>query len=130
MPEELFDIVDENNQPLGFTKPRKVVHKTLRYWHRAVHLWIVNSNKEMLCHQRAKTVDADPGKWQSFFGGHLKAGQDYPTSAIQELKEELGLEVKPSRLAPIHIRKSKRYKHNSQVYVLKWDGNIRDLQID
>lgn len=130
MPEELFDIFDENNQPLGFTKPRKEVHQTLQYWHRAVHLWIINSNKEILCHQRPKIVDADSGKWQSFFGGHLKAGQDYQTSAIEELKEELGLEIKPNQLIPIHIRKSQRAKHNSQVYILIWNGDINNLQPD
>ena len=130
MLEELLNIFDENNQSLGFTKPRKEVHQTLQYWHRAVHLWIINSDKKILCHQRSKTVDADPGKWQSFFGGHLQAGQDYITSATQELKEELGLDVKPDQLVPIHIRKSQRAKHNSQVYVLRWDGDINDLQID
>ncbi|MFA6382367.1 MAG: NUDIX domain-containing protein [Candidatus Buchananbacteria bacterium] len=130
MPEELFDIINENNQPLSFTKPRKEVHKTLQYWHRAVHIWIINSNKKILVHLRSLSVDANPGKWQSFFGGHLQAGQDYQNSAIQEIKEELGLNITSDQLISLHIRKSERVKHFSQVYILSWDGDISDLQFD
>lgn len=41
MAEDLFDIVDENNQPLGFTKTRSEAHQG-DFWHRTVHLYLVN----------------------------------------------------------------------------------------
>jgi hypothetical protein len=42
MPEEQFDIYDQNNQPLNIVKPRSEVH-TEGDWHRTIHIWILNS---------------------------------------------------------------------------------------
>lgn len=130
MTEELFDIFDENNQPLGFTKPRKEVHQTLRYWHRATQIWITNSRKEILCQLRSAFQDVNPSKWMSFFGGHLKTGQDYLASAVQETKEEIGLDIKPSQLIPIGVKKNEKHKHFSQTYILQWDGEAGSLRLD
>jgi isopentenyldiphosphate isomerase len=116
--EEFFDIVDENNIPLDFSKSRKEVHDALQYWHRATHIWIVNNKNQILCQQRSLSKDANPGKWQSFFGGHLKTGQTYLDNAVEELSEELGLLIKPKELIPIHILKSDKAKHFGQVFVL------------
>jgi len=61
--EELFDIVDENDNPLGFTKTRKEAHREpLQDWHRTTHVWINNAQKEMLCQQRSLTKDSNPEK--------------------------------------------------------------------
>ncbi len=125
--EEFFDIVDENNKLLDLKKSRKEVHATMRYWHRATHIWIVNDNNQVLCQQRSFTKDANPGKWQSFFGGHLKADQTYLNNAAEELSEELGLSIKQDELISVHILKSDRAKHFGQVFVLRWSGDIKHL---
>lgn len=130
MPEELFDIVNENNQSLHIQKSRTMVHGSEPAWHRTTHIWIINDKKEMLCQQRSLTKDANPGKWQSFFGGHLKAGQTYEQNAVEELKEELGINANSRDLIPLYIRKSESAKHFAQVYVLRWDGSINDLHFD
>jgi 16S rRNA (adenine1518-N6/adenine1519-N6)-dimethyltransferase len=88
---EAFDIVDENNQPVGEQKLRSVVHKELKDWHRATSIVIVNDKKEILCQQRSLKKDREPGMWQAGFGGHLKAGQTYLENAIEELEGYRGI---------------------------------------
>lgn len=126
--EEFFDIVDENNKPLGFKKNRKEVHATMQDWHRATHIWIINDDGKVLCQQRSPAKDVNPGKWQSFFGGHLKAGQTYLSNAIEELSEELGLSVQSAELVPVRILKSNQAKHFGQVFILQWNGDIEHLR--
>ncbi len=90
-------------------------------------MWIVNDDGRVLCQQRSLTKDANPGKWQSFFGGHLKAGQTYLDNAIGELSEELGLSVDPNELIPVHTLKSDKAKHFGQVFILRWNGDVTHL---
>jgi 16S rRNA (adenine1518-N6/adenine1519-N6)-dimethyltransferase len=130
METELFDIYDENNQPLGIQKSRSVVHKELKDWHRATHIWIVNEKGQILCQQRSMKKDVNPGKWQSFFGGHLKAGQTYESNALAELREELGLNIEAQDLIPIRTGKDEDVKHFGQVYLIKWNGNESDVHFD
>lgn len=121
---ETFDIVDQNNNSLNIVKSRDEVHKNLIDWHRVTHIWIVNSEKQILCQQRSLKKDANPGKWQSFFGGHLKSGENYEQNAIGELKEELGTDINADSLRALYIRKSETAKHFAHVYVLKLDKDI------
>ena len=50
--EELFDLVDENCEPLGVTKARKAVH-TDGDWPQAVHVWVLfHDTWQVLLQQR------------------------------------------------------------------------------
>lgn len=128
--EEQFDIFDENNLPLGISKSRSLVHAETTDWHRTTHIWIINDDKQILCQQRSLDKDKNPGEWQSFFGGHVKAGQSYDESAVSELAEELGINIPTDQLIPLYIRKSETVKHFAQVYLLNWQGNLNDLTFD
>lgn len=44
---EFLDILDKNGNKTGEKKERKEVHSK-GYWHKGVHIWIINSNKELL----------------------------------------------------------------------------------
>lgn len=89
MSEELFDVVDQQDQVL-FQSPRSVVHAN--HWlHRAVHIFVFNSKGDLLIHRRSATKDEAPLKNTSSASGHLGAGEDYATAAVRELEEELGL---------------------------------------
>ncbi|MBM4076664.1 MAG: NUDIX domain-containing protein [Planctomycetes bacterium] len=89
MSEELFDVVDQQDRVL-FSAPRSVVHAN--HWlHRASHIFVFNSSKEMLIHQRSATKDECPNLWTSSASGHVSAGEDYRLAAARELQEELGL---------------------------------------
>jgi len=96
MPEELFDIVDENDRVIG-QLPRSEVHR-LGLRHRAVSIFIFNSRGQLLLQQRSATKDEYPLRYTSSASGHVAAGDDYDESAARELQEELGLSVPLERL--------------------------------
>jgi len=89
MPEELFDVVDEQDRVL-FQAPRSQVHAE-RWLHRAAHIFVFNSRGELLVHRRSAVKDECPLKLTSSASGHLAAGEDYAEAATRELSEELGL---------------------------------------
>jgi isopentenyldiphosphate isomerase len=124
-PQELLFTVDENNQPI---KPveRHIAHKE-KIWHRTAHIWVVNSQKQILCQKRSMKKDSFPGFWEAFFGGHLAPGEEYIDNAIQETKEELGITVKSEDLHFFTIFKDiNGYEFQAQ-YWLKWDGDSSSI---
>lgn len=129
MSQEYFDIVDENNIPTGEVKSRDEVHRQKTDWHRAVHIWIVNDRGEILCQQRSWKKDGNPGMWQSFFGGHIKAGQTVEECLQEELLEEIGIDIAKTDVLPafVNIRRGEVAKHFGYTYVLQWNGDIADI---
>ena len=129
---ELLDLVDENNVPTGETKSRDLVHLEKSDWHRTVHVWIANSKWEILCQQRSLKKDGNPGKWQSFFWGHVKSGQTIENCLQEELLEEVGIDITKNATEPIflHIRKWEVAKHFGYTYFLEWNGNIEDISFN
>jgi len=113
--QELFDIVDENDQPLGVTAPRDQVHKDLKEWHRVTGIWFLNSNNQLLCQQRSFKKDVHPGEWQLTFGGHVKAGETYQQNIVLEVHEELGLQIKEDQLIYLGKTKNELQKHHAKV---------------
>lgn len=94
---EIFDVVDENNQVIG-QAPRGEVHAR-GLLHRAVHIFVRNKHGEIWLQQRSHLKDVHPLAWDSSAAGHLDAGEDYATSAVRELKEELGITAETTRIA-------------------------------
>lgn len=95
MSNEYLDIVDENNNPTGKKRLRSEVH-TLGLWHRTVHIYFFrerNGGIEFLVHLRAKNKDLNPNKWDTRFGGHIRAGEKLEDTVIKEVHEELGLQI-------------------------------------
>jgi isopentenyl-diphosphate delta-isomerase type 1 len=89
MPEELFDVVDEQDRVVR-QAPRSEVHAG--HWlHRASHIFVFNSRGELLVHRRSATKDECPLLYTSSASGHLAAGEGYEIAAVRELQEELGL---------------------------------------
>ena len=74
-PEEYFDILDEHGNKTDRIKPRSEVHRD-GDWHRAVHIWIINNQGEILLQRRAPDKDTHPNFWDISVGGHLQAGDD------------------------------------------------------
>lgn len=128
--QEILDIVDKNDNPLGTTKFRYQVHKELTDWHRVSVIYIINDQMQLLCQKRALTKDVNPGMWQACFGGHLQSGQTYDNCATQELNEELGLHVHISDL--VYLGKSVDYKHKHHigVYAYRWNGDLSMVQFN
>ena len=104
---ELLDIVDINGEPTGQVKERTKVHQDGDL-HRTSHVWILRDNKrggqDVLLQKRSKEKDSFPGCYDISSAGHITAGTGYVESAICELREELGIEVKPEELEERMIR--------------------------
>ena len=98
MSEEIFDVVDANDQVID-QQPRAEVHR-LGLRHRAIHLLAFNGTGELFLQKRSMKKDCFPGTWDSSVSGHLDAGEDYDACALRESREEIGLELAavPERL--------------------------------
>ncbi|MSU33955.1 MAG: NUDIX domain-containing protein [Pedosphaera sp.] len=87
--EEVFDVVDENDQVISQRSRRDVHRLDLR--HRAVHVLIYNQRGELFLQQRSLSKDCSPGVWDSSASGHLDSGETYEACALREVAEELGI---------------------------------------
>ncbi len=102
--EEQFDIVDENNKLTGEIRPKSEVHEK-GLWHRASHVWVIDSDYRILVGKRAKTKKSRPSLWDITAGGHIDTGEDATVSAAREMEEELGLTIHPQDLQLLFITK-------------------------
>lgn len=98
MSEEIFDIVNENDELIGEERRSEVHRLGLR--HRAVHVLVFNERGDLFLQKRSMKKDTHPGVWDSSASGHLNTGEDYDACAARELGEELGCHPKqpPERL--------------------------------
>ena len=98
---EFLDIRDKNGNPTGEVKERSLVHADGDI-HGTSHVWIVRKNEkgsyDLLLQKRSENKDAFPGCYDISSAGHLPAGQDYLSSALRELEEELGIHAEPVEL--------------------------------
>jgi isopentenyl-diphosphate Delta-isomerase len=134
MADELIDICDENNNLLNIQKMKSEAHKD-GLWHRSSHIWIYNSNGEIILQLRAKEKPLHPDTWDVSAAGHIGAGEDIVTSALREVEEEIGLKLKKEDLDFWIIRKHESLfrdiKNNEfyYVYFFKFDGDINQLKL-
>ena len=134
MADELIDICDENNNLLGIQKMKSEAHRD-GLWHRASHIWIYNSSREILLQLRAKEKPLYPDMWDISAAGHISAGEDPITSGLREVEEEIGLKLKKGDLDFFMIRKHKAIFRDIQnnefyyVYFFKFDGDINQLKL-
>ena len=90
--EELFDVVDGNDQPTGEKKTKPEVHSdgTL---HRCVAVYVFDTDGNLLIQNHHS------GLYDHTVGGHVSAGEDYLSAAVRETEEEIG--VKDANLKTI-----------------------------
>lgn len=110
-PMELFDILNEDGTKSGITRERGVTHCEGSL-HPTVHIWIVREREkdvfEVLLQKRSAEKDSYPGCYDISSAGHVAAGEDILTSALREIKEELGLSVRPEDLEEIGVHRGKK----------------------
>ena len=87
--EELVEIVDRDNHPIGAVSRR--IMRQQRLIHRAVYILVFNRRGELFIQKRSLGKDIYPGCWDVAAGGVVLAGESYPDAALRELQEELGV---------------------------------------
>ena len=122
--EEIFDVVDANDQVIG-TATRAEVHAQ-KLTHRAVHVFVFNKRGDLLLQKRSLLKDMCPGLWDSSVSGHLDAGESYEAAAVRELEEEMGIttETTPEEIARIAPGLETGWEH-MRLYRIRHDGALR-----
>jgi isopentenyl-diphosphate delta-isomerase type 1 len=88
----LIDVLSDKGLRTGETLARVDVHRLGKY-HRAIHLYIFNSNNELLLQRRSLTVDNFPGVFSISVLGHVNAGEFSSATVRREIEEELGIDA-------------------------------------
>lgn len=122
---ELFDICGKDGMPTGHVKERNMVHCDGDL-HRTVHIWVVRKRPDgglaVLLQKRSKDKDAYPGCYDVSAAGHVRAGDDFASSAVRELKEELGITAGQEELRFIGF-------HEGYVENDFWGQKFKDWEI-
>jgi isopentenyldiphosphate isomerase len=87
---DFIDVLSSSGLRTGEILPRSEIHRLGKY-HRAVHLYLFNSQNEVLLQKRAPTVDHFPGAYSISVTGHFAAGESSSDCLKREIHEELGL---------------------------------------
>ena len=90
MPDELFDIVNEDNVVVK-QELRSIVHRN-GLWHRGMNIFLFTGDGKLLVQKRSKDKDKFPSALDCSVSEHVKAGEDYAHTAVRGLSEELGVE--------------------------------------
>lgn len=131
---EYFDILDQNGKITGEKKLRSDVHRD-GDWHKAIHIWIINQNGEILLQRRCATKDSNPNMLDISCAGHLSSGDNSLDGALRELKEELNIDIQRSELVYIKtLKRSSRYTTTfinnefDDLYILRTTLKIDDMK--
>ncbi len=134
---EPIDILDEKTgEKTGEVRSIDDVH-VFGLWHRSSRVWIINSKKEILLQHRDKSSMEYPNMWDVSAGGHITAGDTSLDTAINEVKEELGLDINSSDVKLVKIltkkdvSKNGNYIDNSfeDIYITRKDLEIDSLKM-
>ena len=83
-------VVDDKDNIVGEAYKEEIEERKWNY--RAVHIFIFNSEGELLLGKRPEHISFG-GTWTASAGGKVDAGESYEEAAHRELKEELGVEM-------------------------------------
>ncbi|MFB6181590.1 MAG: NUDIX domain-containing protein [Candidatus Magasanikbacteria bacterium] len=134
MADEVIDIYDEYNNPTGEQKLKSEAHQQGN-WHRSAHVWIFNSNSEILLQLRSKDKDIWPDTWDVSAAGHVSANEEPIESAVRETKEELGVSFEKGDLEFVAvIKQSSKHKELidnefDYIYFVECGDALDDLEI-
>lgn len=119
---EYLDIVDEQGIPTGEVIERSIAHE-LGILHRSSHVWLFRHHHgklEVLLQKRCKDKDSFPGCYDISSAGHIPAGVDFVTSALRELKEELGVDA---AVDDLHFCGQRRIHYEEVFYGKRFEDN-------
>ncbi len=133
---EYLDILDEKGNKTGEKRPRKEVHSK-GYWHKGVHIWIINSKKELLVQRRSANKDVYPNKLYISVAGHPVSGEEEIESIKREFIEEIGIELDTSKLDYLFtfsqevVENEGKFLDNQfyDVYLIEMDLDINKLNL-
>lgn len=122
---ELWDLLDENRQPLNKLHCRQEPIKPGEY-HVAVGIWTVNTEGEILVTLRHPEKEDYPDLWENT-GGSILAGETSREGAVRELFEETGICVAEEDLIFLHsVREETAFM---DAYMVRVDKSVVKLKM-
>src|SRR4030042_2516072 len=94
---ELLIQVDEHNNVIGSIS-RGEAHEKQGVFYRTIYVLVKDENDKVLTQQRSATKDLYPNCWDLSVGGHVNFGKTFEETAVRELDEEIGLDLKKEDL--------------------------------
>lgn len=91
-PEEILDLVDENDNVIDSKSRNEIYAKGLRNY-RVVHAFIVNSKGQLWIPRRVKTKKLYPGGLDYSIAGHVSSGESYEEGIKKEAIEEVNIDL-------------------------------------
>ena len=88
--DEILEVVDEKNKVIGKATRGECYKKGLL--HRAVNIFIFNSQGEVFLHQRSEKKLKYPGFWDLSCSEHVRVRESFENAATRGLREELGID--------------------------------------
>ncbi len=108
-PDEILSVFDQQRNIIN-ELPRSVVRAEPKmHWHGVADIFVVDDQGRILCSKRSERMQNNPNKWQVRFGGHVKAGQSFLQTTINELAEEAGLHATQETLIPLESGSKAKY---------------------
>jgi isopentenyl-diphosphate delta-isomerase len=108
-------LVDEHDNELGTMEKMEAHRKGVL--HRAFSVLVFNTKGEMLIQKRADCKYHSAGLWTNTCCSHPRPGEQVEAAAKRRLKEEMGLDLRPSR-------------SYSFIYRTKLDGGLIEHELD
>jgi len=100
--EEIFDVVNENDEVTGKATRKEVHDKKLI--HRAVMFLTFDKKGRIFVSQRTKNKEFFKEYWSIALGGHVNSGETYDEAVVREAKEEANINEKPFFMGSFKIR--------------------------
>jgi isopentenyl-diphosphate delta-isomerase len=85
----VIDTVDQSDVPIGQIQRAEVFRKHANF--RVSHVFVFNSEGELLIQRLALNRDRNPGYWGSSAAAYLFSHEDYWAAAARRMNEELGV---------------------------------------
>ena len=133
---EYFNVYTQFGEKTDEIVERNTAHKN-GTCHRVFHLWIVNSDNQILVQQRSAEKDTGANLWYVSVGGHIAGGETIEQAITRETKEEIGIDISNvlNKTQYLYSFKECTYDKNSNitddefydVFVLKLDIPINKV---
>ncbi len=130
----LINICDKENNLTSEEETVTEAHKK-GLWHRSVHVWVYNSEKEILLQKRSRNSFLYPSMWDAAAAGHVDSGEEPISSAVREVREEIGMDIDKDDLQYYAMKTSSNVYNGfinnefNYIYLLRYEGGLEKLKI-
>jgi isopentenyl-diphosphate delta-isomerase type 1 len=125
--QEYFDVVNEDDVVVGRCPGIECVNRGLL--HRAVVVFLTNSQGEVYIQKRASNLIFFPGYWSASCTGHVSSGETYLEAAKREVKEELGVSCRLKEKGKFMSPKWKVGSRTEWEFITAYEGTSASSEI-